>query len=244
MLKRLITKALNTVGYSIHKIGTDPAHPDFLPEDVALVSKVSPFTITGPERIFALRAAVNYICANKIAGDIVECGVFKGGSIMAVLHELLRLGDTDRQVYLFDTFEGMTTPTEEDVDHTGERVLDIWDRPGWWVGSPMEEVKRNVFSVGYPAQNLHFVQGDVLNTIPRFSPEKIALLRLDTDWYESTKHELIHLYPNVVKRGVVIIDDYGHYLGARKAVDEYFAKSVFKPLLHRIDYTGRCIVKE
>ena len=71
-------------------------------------------------------------------------------------------------------------------------------------------------------------------------PERIALLRIDTDWYESTRHELVHLYPRLSPGGVLIIDDYGHWQGARKAVDEYFQAGLF---LNHIDYTGRLAIK-
>ena len=77
--------------------------------------------------------------------------------------------------------------------------------------------------------------------IPKYLPGEIALLRLDTDWYKSTQHELIHLYPLLVGSGVLIIDDYGHWQGAKKAVDEYFSDK--KILLNRIDYTGRISIK-
>jgi hypothetical protein len=85
--------------------------------------------------------------------------------------------------------------------------------------------------------------GKVEDTIPADIPEKIALLRLDTDWYESTKHELIHLFPRLQKGGVLIIDDYGFWKGARKAVDEYFAENNIQILLNRIDDTGRMAIK-
>src|SRR5437867_1862945 len=84
---------------------------------------------------------------------------------------------------------------------------------------------------------------EVEDTIPQHAPERIALLRLDTDWYESTKHELEHLYPRLAPHGVLIIDDYGHWVGAKQAVDEYFATQKLKPFLNRLDYTGRLVIK-
>jgi O-methyltransferase len=85
--------------------------------------------------------------------------------------------------------------------------------------------------------------GKVEDTFPKDTPDKIAILRLDTDWYESTRHELIHLYPKLSIGGVLIIDDYGHWEGARKAVDEYINDNTLRILLNRIDYTGRIAVK-
>jgi hypothetical protein len=104
-------------------------------------------------------------------------------------------------------------------------------------------VRNNVCGTGYPREKLHFVVGKVEDTIPATMPRKIALLRLDTDWYDSTKHELSHLFPLLRPQGVLIVDDYGHWQGARKAVDEYFAAHQTGILLHRIDYTGRIAVK-
>ena len=96
---------------------------------------------------------------------------------------------------------------------------------------------------GYPTHRIHYVEGMVEETIPKHTPNQIALLRLDTDWYQSTKHDLIHLYPRVFLRGITIIDDYGHFKGARRAVDEYRSKMHIGFYLHRIDYGARLIIK-
>ena len=108
----------------------------------------------------------------------------------------------------------------------------------------MEVVKKNIFSIGYDPEKIHFVQGKVEDTIPATIPEKISLLRLDTDWYESTKHELEHLFPRLSKGGILILDDYGHWQGARKAADEYFNNNHISIFLSRADYTGRIAVKQ
>jgi len=104
-------------------------------------------------------------------------------------------------------------------------------------------VKEVLCGTGYPSERIHFVRGRVEDTIPASAPELIALLRLDTDWYDSTKHELIHMFPRLSKAGVIIIDDYGHWRGAREACDEYFAQNRIPILLNRIDYTGRIALK-
>lgn len=98
-------------------------------------------------------------------------------------------------------------------------------------------------STGYPPERIHLVPGRVEDTVPAQAPERIALLRLDTDWYASTKHELDHLYPRLSDGGVLIVDDYGHFEGARRAVDDYLAEQAEPLLLNRIDYTGRIAVK-
>lgn len=164
--------------------------------------------------------------------------------MMAVAQTLLGNGDHDRDLYLFDTFEGMSSPTTIDRDLGGHSAMDLLrsssrDDEIWCYASDAD-VSRNLKSTGYPNEHLHFIKGPVEDTIPNQAPDEIALLRLDTDWYESTKHELKHLYPRLQPGGVLIIDDYGHWQGARQAVDEYFNGKV---LLQRIDYSGRLIVK-
>lgn len=216
---------------------------------IEIYKKVKPYTMTSPERIFSLCNAVQYIHEKNIEGDIVECGVWKGGSMMAIAETLLSSGDTSRNLYLFDTFEGMTPPTDNDVDISGvsaESLLERSDKmkdESVWCCASLEVVKSAVNGTGYPSNKIHFVKGMVEQTIPDFAPPKIALLRLDTDWYESTKHEMEHLFPRLSKGGVLIIDDYGHWQGARKAVDEYLENNKVKILLNRIDYTGRIAVK-
>jgi len=161
-----------------------------------------------------------------------------------------RLKNYDRKLYLFDTFEGMPKPKEFDVASYDNRMaikqfedLKINDNSSNWSKIELDEVKDNVFSTKYNKENFHFIKGKVEDTIPEFSPEIISILRLDTDWYESTRHELIHLFPRLVKGGVIIIDDYGYWKGAKKAVDEYFEENNIPILLNRIDTTGRIGIK-
>jgi hypothetical protein len=196
-------------------------------------------SMTGPERLYGLYDAVRYVHARKIPGSIVECGVWRGGSSMMAALTLQQLGDTSRDLYLYDTFTGMSAPTEHDVDINGRTAESRW-REGW-VAASLEDVQANMRSTGYPQERITYVRGMVEETIPETIPDQIALLRLDTDFYESTAHELEHLYPRLTPGGVLIVDDYGNWQGARKAVDEYFAA---EPLLFsRIDYTARQAVK-
>jgi hypothetical protein len=195
--------------------------------------------MTSNERLFGLIEAVKHIVAAGIEGDFVECGVYKGGSVMAMALALLRQGCTDRDLHLYDTFSGMTAPSAIDVDMHG-RSPDSWRE---WAIAPLVEVQAALGSTGYPVERLHFVRGRVEDTIPHQAPEKVALLRLDTDWYESTRHELLHLFPRLTSGGVLIIDDYGQYRGSKKAVDEYFSQSGVTVLLQRMDFSGRMCVK-
>jgi O-methyltransferase len=218
---------------------------DFDQASIETILSVSPFTQTSPERIFALCNAVKYIVANKIPGAMVECGVWKGGSMAAIARTLIQLEDYSRDLYLYDTFEGMTRPGEKDIDYTGVPASILISkmskgRKGWrWNYVPLDEVKRYVLSIGYSEEKFHFIKGEVVVTLPSEAPQCISLLRLDTDWYESTRHELVTLFPRISPGGVLIIDDYGHFAGARQAVDEYIQEHRIPMLLHRIDYTGR-----
>ena len=184
---------------------------------------------------------------NNIEGDFVECGVWKGGSTMAAALSLMDEGQTNRKLYLYDTFDGMSEPTEADRSYQGVSAATILESSAageeFWCRSPIEEVKANLDSTGYPSDKVHYIKGKVEETIPGSLPGKISVLRLDTDWYESTKHELTHLFPLLVEGGFLIIDDYGFWEGARKAVDEFFEASSKKYFLHRIDSTGRLIIK-
>ncbi len=203
-------------------------------------------TVTSVERQFALYKAVRYIITKGLPGDFVECGVGGGGSMMLVAMTLARLGVTNRRLWLYDTFAGMPNPSKHDVDFRELTAAEVLKRkgrknPGEQSNHSLARVQKCMRSSGYPQGMIEYVQGRVEDTIPGKVPKKIALLRLDTDWYESTSHELQQLYPLLVQHGVLIIDDYGHWRGCRKAVDEYFEHRAV--LLNRIDYTGRIAVK-
>jgi O-methyltransferase len=216
---------------------------DFDHEFLDLLTRVQPFTMTTPERLYGLREATRYVSREHIPGDCVECGVWRGGSSMAVALGLLDAGDHQRRLWLYDTFAGMTAPGERDEAEVHRRFAEISSRGKRWISVPLEEVRANLESTGFPDDRLEFVVGKVEDTIPRRAPRTISLLRLDTDWYESTRHELVHLWPRLSSGGVLIIDDYGHWEGARKAVDDFFDEVGSRPLFARLDYTGRMLVK-
>lgn len=220
------------------------------PEDRAIIAAVRPYTMTSSERVWSLLQAVSYVCREAIPGDLAECGVWRGGSIMAMAMRLKELGVTDRPIWLYDTFEGMTEPTAEDVESdSGRRAKDlleatpVGDGNNVWAVSPIDAVRQNVASTGYPMDRIRFVAGDVATTLQHETPSQISLLRIDTDWYESTKTSMEVLYPRLSVGGVCILDDYGHWAGARQAVDEYFAAEASRPLMHPIDYSGRIFIK-
>ena len=243
---RSARKALAKRGFSIVRTvpySRQPLPRDADPETVETIRAVQPYTLTSPERIMGLCLAVKYLVRSRIDGAIVECGVWRGGSIMAIARTLLSLGVTDRDIYMYDTFTEMPEPTEEDEIDLGGRAwsdlrAEAKDDP---VHSylPFDEVRRLIEATGYPAERLHFVQGLVEETIPHSAPDEIALCRLDTDFYSSTLHELRHLYPRIVPGGVLLIDDYSRFTGAKKAVDEYLAQTGSPILLQRLDWAGR-----
>jgi hypothetical protein len=226
-----------------------PDYVDLDPAFLPILNHCRSATMTSVERLYALYKAIGYLTAAGIVGDVVECGVWRGGSMMCAALSLLQNNDSGRQLYLYDTFAGMAAPDPVDVDLGGRPATGLLaseprtENSHIWAYAPLETVQRNIASTGYPDHRATYVRGAVEETIPGIVPDAIALLRLDTDWHASTHHELRHLFPRLVKGGVLIIDDYGHWRGARQAVDEYFAASEVKILLNRVDYTGRIGVR-
>lgn len=209
-----------------------------------------PYTMTSVERMYALYKATEYIIKNNIPGDFVECGVWRGGSSLLIIKTLQKFNVTNRKIWLFDTFDGMSNPTDNDKDFsnkTAETLLRQEKKNNnsyIWAYATLEDVQTNINLAAYPSNLVNYIKGKVEDTLPKKKYfDSCALLRLDTDWYESTKIELEYFYPLLINKGVLIIDDYGHWQGCRKAVDEYFKKLNFFPLLQRIDYTGRLFIK-
>jgi hypothetical protein len=227
----------------------------------SIIRTVEPYTLTSGEHVAALCTSVDYIVDHGIPGAFVECGVWRGGSLMAILSRLRQRGISDRDVAGFDVFTGMgpsgfpNQPTNEDVLFNGRSIQSLMN-PGRIYKTLYEQIaprlthfepsRDDVFallaSTGYAPQRIHLVAGPVEDTLPAHAPETIALLRLDTDLYESTRHELEHLYPRIPVGGVLIIDDYGYFKGARKAVDEYL--NGHRMLLQRVDYSCRFAIKQ
>lgn len=181
-------------------------------------------------------AAVQYVIKNNIDGVFIECGVGDGQFERIWINELKKY-NTVRDIYMYDTFSGLTMPGK--YDYTCEKaswnmnkdeVLKTWekqiidDKTNGWCYTPLEKVKESLEMTGYPSNKLHYIVGDVLQTLqhPENIPDKIAILRLDTDWYESSKFELEQMYDSVVRGGLIIFDDYYHWDGQRRATDEFF----------------------
>jgi O-methyltransferase len=249
-MKTLIKSLIRRAGYELRPVEVPASlrelNPDVTEREWEIYSAVRSFTMLSLERVLANVRAVDYVIANGIPGDIVECGVWRGGSSMAMV---LALGSEQRKIWMYDTFAGMTAPTDADQSNQGDKASALMDAARLHEDpnkslvlafASLPDVQTNLRQTGYPMDLVRFIEGPVEDTIPANIPDAIALARIDTDWYESTKHELIHLYPRLSPNGILIIDDYGHWEGARKAVDEYFEGKLF---LNRIDYTGRLGVK-
>jgi O-methyltransferase len=233
--------------YDRHRRALNVPH-DMEPEFVALYEKARIYTLTSVECMYTLYRTVKYLVDSGVPGALVECGVWRGGSAMMIALTLDAIGERGRDIYLYDTFAGMTRPESVDVrSQDGMEQVSRWQAfersdHNEWAYASLAEVRANMATTGYPEEKLHFIEGDVEETIPVTAPEEIALLRLDTDWYRSTRHELTHLSPRLARRGALIIDDYGAYEGSRKATDEYFAGTPI--FLGRIDEAARIGFKQ
>lgn len=229
--------------------------PNWMMEDEvfkAIWEAAAPFTMTSPERAYALYKSVRYVVESEIPGAFVECGAWRGGSAMIVALTLVRLGSMAREIYIFDTFDGMTAPSEKDVDLHGNSAAKLLDETAddrkkalIWAVCGLPDVQANMAKTAYPPERIRYIEGDVRLTAACTLTGPIALLRLDTDFHDSTLAELTHLYPKLVENGVLIIDDYGHWEGAKAAVDEYFGVpgNAARPMLWAADYTGRVGVR-
>jgi O-methyltransferase len=235
-------------------VNTDPAPINFPVEFsepdkyIARYVMERELTVVGKENLFSTLLACKYVSAANIPGDFVECGCYRGGNGIVAADVFQRL-DQKRKIWLYDTFAGMTRPGQYDFsNHDGSPVLGHFlnqqrETHNEWVYASLPEVKNNFQNAGFLNDNVKFIQGDVLETLSAANnlPDKIAVMRLDTDWYESTKIELEVLYPRLSVGGILVIDDYGHYASAKKAVDEYFQD--MRPYFQYIDYTARIAIK-
>lgn len=194
--------------------------------------------------------AIEYVARNKISGDFVECGVWRGGLSILAHRKMMDCGLNDRKLFLYDTFEGMSTPTSEDLDLSGRKAFDRMEREAKrenkinvWAYASEADVRSNINLFTQAPESFILVKGKVEDTIPATIPDSIAILRLDTDWYESTKHELMHLYNRLSSGGVILIDDYGVWQGCRLAVDEFFSDIPNRPYFVYTDKGGLAGIK-
>ena len=241
--KKFLYKFLYKFGYEIRKLNFERVE-EMTSEENQIIDKCLKYSMTTKLRMWALINSINYIFNKKIDGDFVECGVWRGGNL--ILYNLLNeKKNQNRNIYGFDTFEGMTFPSKFDFKYDGRSAIDLYYKRSkfndGWCRSTLDEVEKNILKE-CPDHNINLIKGKVEDTllIEKNIPKKISILRLDTDFYESTKIELEVLFPRLENGGVLIIDDYGNYKGARKAVDEYFKN---KPFLIYVDHTCRLLIK-
>jgi len=213
--------------------------------DQELIELVRPYTKSGIDRLRGMIKAVRTVDRNAIAGDIVECGIWRAGNII-----LARILAPQRTCWLYDTFAGMPMPAAIDRKSNGRSAMESYlgkKKPGGkWSAVTKEAVRGNLIATGtFDEARCRFVIGMVEDTLKLEDnlPKQIALLRLDTDWHSSTKVELEVLYPRLMPGGILIVDDYGHWYGAKKAVDDYFGRNDRRRLVP-IDSTAVMLVKQ
>ena len=256
MIKKLINRVLSKFGYKIENVRKNSVNNSFPVElnnaECEIIDYVmnNKLTMVSYERLWTTVMTCKYVLDNEIDGDFVECGVWRGGNAIAAA-EIFKLYKSDKKVWLFDTFKGMSPPTDDDVGILDKKPAKYKynslknETHNKWCYASLEDVRKN-FASRNLTSNVFFIQGDVSQTLNGIATEqldKISVLRLDTDWYESTKKEIEVLYPKLTFGGCLIIDDYGHWSGSKKAIDEYFNKYKKRPFLQYIDYTGRVGVK-
>ena len=251
----IIKKLINKFNFKIeHKNSWYKRNEHLIAEisqiELDIIKSISNYSMSTPANHWAIIQSIKHISKNNIDGDFVECGVWKGGNIILfkLISDLLKL---NKNIYAFDTFEGMPEPGEKDFDLKNIDAKKTFDKYKnkdiKWCYSTLDEVKSNIksFNANY-IETYNFVKGKVEETLndEKNLPNKISLLRLDTDFFDSTKKELEVLFPKLVSGGVLIIDDYGHWKGAKKAVDQYFELDKNFLWLHRIDYASRLLIKK
>ena len=250
IIKKVIKKIISYTGYKIirennfndrskHKI------QECSDEDNQNLIKALDYALCNKENLWSLIQSVKYVADKKINGDFVECGVFQGGCL-GILSQYAEKYSLDCKIYGFDTFEegfSDTSLSDKDITLQGTKVKFKKTDNNFYPN--MSEVENNLKKFSKNSKYFpKLIKGDVLKTLkdPKNIPEKISILRLDTDLYLTTKIQLEMLYPKLVSGGILHIDDYGICPGVRTAVDEYFVNQ--KIWLHRVDFTCRLMIKD
>ena len=208
------------------------------PEFQEIYEIIRPYTMLGEKRLYSLFSLAKRVCENNIPGNIVECGVAGGGSTALMATMIQRYSQQPRYLYAFDSFEGMPPPTIEDQDLHGVAA----DATGWGTGtcaSPESSVINLCTKLGL-AEIVKPVKGYFADTLPQMRQQirTIALLHADSDWYESTKTIFHNFYDQMAEHGIIQIDDYGHWEGCRRAVEEFQRERQLQFDLQKIDYSG------
>ena len=254
LFKKLFVQILKLKGYQLIKLNENF---DKLPIELSVNDKETleyiidkKLSMTPIPRLITTVKACKYILDNNINGDFIECGVWRGGHAI-LAKKIFEANGSNKNVFLYDTFSGMTKPQERDISYiTKEKAIIDYEsnqknHHNDWCYASLEDVKKNCIDAGLNMNEIHFIKGDVCETLndKLNLPDKISIIRLDTDWYKSTIKELEVLYPILSKNGVLMVDDYGHWQGSKQAVDEYFDRKGFTPLLNLTDYSARICIK-
>jgi len=253
LLKKTIKKIFNHYGYKIELVEKYSVARPIQPDDILKkhLEIVNPYTMVNFEGLVSLYDQVKYLEENNINGDFVECGVWKGGCVGLMALANKRFGKKYRNLHLFDSFQDMPEP-QEGIDGDlaisqsmewshGGKSGKIEPLHGFYdtLGGPgtLQDCKELIEGkIKYTSNLIKYNVGWFNETLPNNEIQSIALLRLDSDWYQSTKMCLQYLESKVVKNGFIIIDDYGTYDGCKKAVDEYFPNYFFHRVSQDIVY--------
>jgi len=250
-LKKIIKKIFFFTGYRIKKIGDfNDKYNDYIAEctleEQKDIENVIKLAVTSKANLWSLIQSLKYLSSKNINGDIVECGVFRGGSLALIAKYSKKLG-LKSKIYGYDTFEdGFLNAklTKHDLTLKGKKIEFSKNNLIKNFNPNADTVRKTIIEFSkYKSKNLQLVKGDILNTLKNKKniPKKISFLRLDTDLYTTTKFQLKVLYPKLVKGGILHIDDYGMFPGVKRAVDNFFSKK--KVWLHRVDLTCRFMIK-
>ena len=249
--KKLVNEIFNSLGYKILSKDTFNYKFDLTDQETKILNYVleNKLTMGSKDNLAATILAARYISKNKIKGDFVECGVWRGGhGIAAAL--TFKLYSYNSKIICFDTFSGMTKPDEHDSElYSMQPANMLLNRESnkvgkWttWANASLEDVQFGLSKCCIQKEQVKFVVGDVHNTVPSNLSESISVCRIDTDWYSSTRHILENCWDRISPGGILILDDYDIWSGARKAVDEFFLSIEYKPFLIRTEI-GRVVVK-
>ena len=250
IFKKLLALLLSFFGFElIRKKKEKTIYPaEFTELDMKVINqvKLNNLSMVPDIGLFTTLLAIKHVSTSAVEGDFVECGVWRGGCSIIAAKTFDSYGNVPRTLYLFDTFKGMTKPSNNDFaissgilaeDQHAQNQRNSYNK---WSYASLNDVQENFNKLGPFRCNVKFIEGDVLLTLKNESklPSRISVLRLDTDWYESTKLELEVFYPRLSVGGILIIDDYGYWSGSKKACDEYFASLSHPPYLQLIDVMG------
>lgn len=195
-----------------------------------------PMTMVGAIRLDNVHDCIRSVIASEVPGDIIETGVWRGGTTIMMRGILRAYGITDRKVYVADSFAGLPPPDAEKYPADEGSPLHLW--PGLVVS--LDEVKAHFAQFGLLDDQVSFVKGWFRDTLPELRDHAWAVIRLDGDLYESTMDSLENLYPALSPGGWLIVDDYGEIPACRQAVSDYRERNGITEPIVKIDWTGVC----